>query len=403
MISVDEALARVLAPLRPLPPEWISLREAVGRVLAADLTARRDQPPMAVSAMDGYAVRAADTAEPGRVFKVVGEAAAGGDFAGTVGAYEAARIFTGGALPEGADAVIVQENASRSGEAVRFGEPVAPGRFVRRAGLDFAAGWVGFAAGTLLDPRAIGLAAAMGHFWVPVRRRPRIGVLATGSELRLPGEMPEGSQIIGSNSLLLTAMIAGWGAVPVDLGLCPDEREALAERLAAARGLDLLVTTGGASVGEHDLMRAALDREGAGLEFWQVAMRPGKPVLSGRLGEVVVVGFPGNPVSTAISGLVYLRAALQRLLGLPEGLRLATAPLGQSWLANDGRQDYLRGFWSGTDGERRVLTAARQDSSMQTTLAVADLLVVRPPFDPPRQAGHPVSVIDLRAAFDSLR
>ena len=403
MISVEEAVARVLAPLRLLPSEWITLREAQGRVLAADLAARRDQPPVAVSAMDGYAVRAVDTAEPGRTFRLIGEVAAGDAPGLHLGPGEAARIFTGGAVPAGADAIVIQENAARNGALVRFSETVAPGRFVRTVGLDFAAGWVGLRAGTLLDPRAIGLAAAMGHLWVPVRRRPRIGILATGNELRLPGELPEGGQITGSNSLLLTAMIAGWGAVPVDLGLCPDELATLIERLEAARGLDLLITTGGASVGEHDLVRAALDREGSSLEFWQVAMRPGKPFISGRLGEVSMLGFPGNPVSTAVSGLIYLRSALQRLLGLPEGLRHDAAPLGQSWLANDRRQDYLRGIWTEAGGERRVLTAARQDSSMQATLAAADLLVVRPPFDPPRQPGHPVSVIDLRAAFDSLR
>jgi molybdopterin molybdotransferase len=269
--------------------------------------------------------------------------------------------------------------------------------------LDFARGWMGLRAGILLDARGIGLAASMGHFWVPVRRRPRIGLLATGNELRLPGETPEGSQVVGSNSLLLASMLTGWGAVPVDLGICPDEGAALVGRLRAAAGLDLLVTSGGASVGDHDLVRAALGQEGVALDFWKIAMRPGKPLLFGRLGALPVLGFPGNPVSTAVCALVFLRAALQRLLGLPEGLRHGQARLAHGWLANDRRQDYLRGFWVDEGGERRVRTTARQDSSMQATLAAADALVVRPPFDPPRAVGHPARTIDLREALDSLR
>jgi molybdopterin molybdotransferase len=403
MLAVPEAQARVLAPLAPLPAEWVTLREAVGRVLAEDLAARRDQPPVAVSAMDGYAVRAADTAETGRAFQIIGEAPAGRDLPCELGAYEAARIFTGGGLPPGADAIVIQENAERHGDAVRFAAAVEPGTFVRPAGLDFARGWVGLRAGTLLDARGVGLAASMGHFWVPVRRRPRIGLLATGNELRLPGETPEGSQIIGSNTLALAAMLTGWGAIAVDLGICPDEATALVDHLRAAAGLDLLVTSGGASVGDYDLVRAALDQEGVALDFWKVAMRPGKPLLFGSLGPLPILGFPGNPVSTAVCALVFLRGALQRLLGLPEGLRQQRVPLAHEWLANDQRQDYLRGFWTDEGSGCRVRTAERQDSSMQATLAAADVLVVRPPFDPPRAAGHPASTIDLREALDSLR
>ena len=403
LLPVAEAQARVLAPLAVLPAEWVALPEAHGRALATDLAAKRDQPPVAVSAMDGYAVRARDTAEPGRPFRVVGEAPAGRDLAATVGPFEAARIFTGGALPAGADSVAVQENAERDGETVRFAGPVAAGTFVRPAGLDFARGWTGLRAGTLVDARGVGLAAAMGHVWAQVRRRPRVGLLATGDELRLPGEPPEGSQIVGSNSLLLAALLRGWGATPVDLGICPDDGQALAERLRAAAGLDLLVTTGGASVGDHDLVRAALDREGVELDFWRIAMRPGKPLLFGRLGTLPVLGFPGNPVSAAVCALVFLRGALQKLLGLPVGLRHERVRLASAWLANDRRQDYLRGFWvEAEDGERGVRTAARQDSAMQATLAAADALVVRPPFDPPRRPGAAVAAIDLRRALDSL-
>lgn len=405
MLPVAEAQARVLAPLSPLPPEWVTLREALGRVLAADLAAKRDQPPVAVSAMDGFAVRAADTAQEGRPFRVIGEAPAGSDLNRALEPFEAARIFTGGALPPGADAIVIQENAEVSGDQVRFsGQAVAPGTFVRPAGLDFAQGWTGLKAGTLLDARAVGLAASMGHFWVAVQRRPRIGLLATGNELRLPGETPEGSQIIGSNSLLLATMVEGWGAVPVDLGICPDEGEALAQRLHAASGLDLLVTSGGASVGDYDLVRAVLGREGVALDFWKIAMRPGKPLLFGRLGPLPVLGFPGNPVSTAVCAILFLRLGLQRMLGLPEGLHHQRVRLAHGWAANDQRQDYLRGQWlDEEDGERWLRTAARQDSSMQATMAAADALAVRPPFDPPRERGHRATAIDLPEALSSLR
>jgi molybdopterin molybdotransferase len=404
VLPVAEAQARICAPLAPLPAEWVALPQAAGRVLAADLTARRDQPPVAVSAMDGYAVRAADAGEPGRTFRLIGEAPAGSDLTAEVGAFEAARIFTGGALPPGADAVVIQENAEVVAPgAVRFATAVAPGTFVRRAGLDFAAGWKGLAAGTVLDGRALGLAAAMGHAWLPVRRQPRVGLLATGNELRWPGETPRGSQIASSNTAMLGAMLARWGAQAVDLGICRDDADALAERVRGAGGLDVLVTTGGASVGDHDLVRAALGREGLALDFWKIAMRPGKPLLFGSLGTLRVLGFPGNPVSSGVCAVVFLRAALQKMLGLPPLLRHLRARLGSAWPANDQRQDYLRGTSSERDGERWVETASRQDSSMLATFAAADALVVRPPFDPARTRGDIVSMIDLHEALDSLR
>lgn len=403
MLPVAEAQARILAPLRTMPVEWVALPEALGRVLAQDLLARHDQPPVAVSAMDGYAVRAADTEEAGRVFRLVGEAPAGGSFQGLVGPFETVRIFTGAPLPAGADAVQIQENATVAGEEVRFAGPVASGAFVRPAGLDFSLGWKGLAAGTVLDARALGLAAAMGHLWLPVRRRPRIGLLATGNELRWPGETPEGSQIVSSNTTTLAGMVSGWGAIPVDLGICPDESAALVERLRDAAGLDLLVTTGGASVGDYDLVQAALEAEGLSLDFWKIAMRPGKPLLFGSLGALHVLGFPGNPVSTGVCAIVFLRAALQRMLGLPPQLRHGEARLANALAANDRRQDYLRGFRVRSGGENRVETAARQDSSMFATFAAADVLVVRPPFDPPKAPGDTVTIVDLREVLAGPR
>jgi molybdopterin molybdotransferase len=322
-----------------------------------------------------------------------------------VGAREAARIFTGGALPPGADAVVIQENAEVVAPgAVRFAAVVAPGTFVRGAGLDFAAGWKGLAAGAILDGRALGLAAAMGHAWLPVRRQPRVALLATGDELRWPGETPQGSQVVSSNVAMLGAMLTRWGARAVDLGICRDDADALAERVRDAAGLDVLVTTGGASVGDHDLVQAALGREGLALGFWKVAMRPGKPLLFGSVGALHVLGFPGNPVSAGVCAVVFLRMALQKMLGLPLRLCYVPARLGSaSWAANDQRQDYLRGTSSQRDGERWVEAAPRQDSSMLATFAAADALVVRPPFDPTRKRGDIVSMIDLHEALDSLR
>jgi molybdopterin molybdotransferase len=405
VLSVAEAQERIVAPLAPLPTEWVALPEAAGRVLAADLAARRDQPPVAVSAMDGYAVRAADAGEPGRTFRLIGEAPAGSDLSRAVGAFEAARIFTGGALPPGADAVVIQENAELAAPGeVRFTAAVAPSTFVRRAGLDFAVGWKGLSTGAILDGPALGLAAAMGHAWLPVRRRPRVGLLATGNELRWPGEAAQGSQIVSSNTAMLGAMLTRWGAEALDLGICRDDADALAERVRHAAGLDFLVTTGGASVGDHDLVRAALEREGLALDFWKIAMRPGKPLLFGSLGTLRVLGFPGNPVSSGVCAVVFLRMALQKMLGLQLRLRHVQARLGSAtWTANDQRQDFLRGPWGERDGERWVEIAPRQDSSMLATFAAADALAVRPPFDPARKRGDIVSMIDLHEALDSLR
>src|SRR3954468_2610330 len=402
MLQVLEAQRRILAQLEPTPTEWLALPQVLGRVLRVDLHAKRDQPPVAVSAMDGYAVRAIDTAQPGRELRLIGEAAAGGDRLPGLRPGEAARIFTGGALPPGADAVVIQENAAADGGGVRFTVTVEPGTFVRPAGLDFAAGWRGLAAGTLLDARALGLAAALGHVWLPVHRRPRVGLLATGNELRWPGETPHGSQIHSSNTITLAAMLSRWSAEAVDLGICPDEGQALAARVRDAHGLDLLVTTGGASVGDYDLVQQALGREGLELDFWKIAMRPGKPLLSGRLGTVPVLGFPGNPVSTGVCGIVFLRVALQKLAGLCVGLRQREAELANPLQPNDLRQDYLRASYIAGSDRRRVRTAARQDSSMLATFATADALVVRPPFDPARESGEHATIIDLHEALDNL-
>src|SRR6266568_5457925 len=319
MISVEEALARLLAPLEILMPEQVSIAEGVGRVLAEDVAARRTQPPFAVSAMDGYAVRADDLGRIPASLRIVAEIPAGAGFGGTLGPGEAARIFTGAPLPDGADTIIIQEDTERRGDQVELREGAARGRYVRRAGLDFAEGEVLLVAGRRLTPRDIGLAAAMNRPWLFVHRRPRVGVLSTGDEIVMPGDPIGPHQIVSSNSLSLAAFAAACGGVPVSAGNAPDDPEALRRIAAATSGVDLLVTTGGVSVGEHDLVREALAADGFELDFWQIAMRPGKPLMVGRYRGTPMVGLPGNPVSTLVCALLFLKPALDKLSGLPAG------------------------------------------------------------------------------------
>lgn len=403
MLSVAEARGRILAGVTPLPGQWVALPDAWGRVAAADVTALHDQPPTAVSAMDGYAVRAADTVDPRRVLRVVGEAPAGRSWPGTLGAGEAVRIFTGGPLPDGADAIAIQENAERVADGITLRRPATAGEFVRPAGLDFRKDAIGITAGTVIDARALGLAAAMGHGWLRVRRRPRVGIIATGDEIAWPGTVPGPDQIASSNSTTLAAMVRGWGGEPVDLGIAADRPEALVAALREAVGLDVLVTSGGASVGDYDLVQAALAGEGLELGFWRIAMRPGKPLLFGRLGRLAVLGLPGNPVSSAVCAVVFLRALLLAMHGLPTVLRMADAAVTRPLPENDRREDYLRARWvDGADVPPRVEPAGRQDSSMMATFAHADVLIVRPPHDPACAVGEVRPVIDLRAAIRSL-
>src|SRR5437879_6152483 len=319
MISVEEALARLLAPLEALPAEQISISEAVGRVLAEDVAARRTQPPFAVSAMDGYAVRAADVAQVPTRLRIVAEIPAGAGYDGTLGPGEAARIFTGAPIPAGADAIVIQEDTARDGDRVEVREGAAKGRYVRRAGLDFAEGEVLLEAGRRLTPRDIGLAAAMNRPWLFVHRRPRVGILSTGDEIVMPGDPIGPHQIVSSNALSLAAFVTACGGTPIQVGNAPDDPDALRHIAAAAQGMDLFVTTGGVSVGEHDLVRAVLSEEGLAIDFWQIAMRPGKPLMVGRYRGTPMLGLPGNPVSTLVCSLLFLKPAIDRLSGLPEG------------------------------------------------------------------------------------
>lgn len=396
MLSVDEARTRILAGLAPTGPETVSLPEAHGRVLARPVTSRVTQPPMAVSAMDGYAVRAAD-AQAGARLRVIGAAPAGHPFAGTVGPGEAVRIFTGGFVPEGADAILLQEDAEEAAGLVLAKEALAAGRWVRPRGLDFAEGETLLAAGRRLTARDIGLAAAANNPWVTVHRRPRIAILATGDEIALPGDPIPPGGIVSSNAHALAALVRAAGGEALVLPIAPDDRAAIAEAAEAAGHCDMLVTTGGASVGEHDLVQAALGPEGFALDFWKIAMRPGKPLIWGRLGRTPLLGLPGNPVSALVCGAIFLVPALAVLSGQPAAPPpTRRAVTGTALAANDGRFDHLRATLSADPDGRLVATAFRaQDSSMLATLARADALVLRPPRAPALAVGDAVDILVL--------
>ena len=395
MISVEEALSRLLAPLAALPPEQVSTADGVGRVLAEDVAARRTQPPFAVSAMDGYAVRAADLARIPVTLGIVAEIPAGAGFGGTLRPGEAARIFTGAPLPDGADTIIIQEDTARQGDSVEVREGAAKGRYVRRAGLDFAEGDVLLNAGIRLTPRHIGLAAAMNRPWLFVHRRPRVAILSTGDEIVMPGDPIGPHQIVSSNALALAAFVTASGGVPILVGNAPDDPDALRRIAAAARGVDLFVTTGGVSVGEHDLVRDVLSADGLNIDFWEIAMRPGKPLMFGHYRETPTLGLPGNPVSTLVCSLLFLKPAIDKLSGLPETAEPpATARLGVALKANDRRQDYLRArLVRAVDGVIEAVPFEVQDSSMMRPLAASDCLVMRPPHAPALPAGALVPII----------
>jgi molybdopterin molybdotransferase len=400
LLPVEEALRRVLASAEPVEAEEVPTHRGFGRTLAADLVALRTQPPFAASAMDGYAVRAADSAAPPVALRLIGSSVAGRGFSGRVQAGEAVRIFTGAPLPEGADAIIIQENAEAAGETVTIRGTVAPGQFVRPSGLDFTAGTVLLAAGQRLDARRLALAAAGGHARLSVQRKPRVAILATGDELVRPGEATGPDQIVASNPLALAALVEQAGGEAIDLGIARDTLDDLERSVEAARAsrADLLVTLGGASVGEHDLVQAALARQGLDLGFWRVALRPGKPLMHGRLGAMLLLGLPGNPVSAIVCGLLFVVPLVRALQGDPQAGAdpSEAAVLDADLPANDGRQDYIRARSSASpDGPPRATPFPKQDSSMLSLLAQAGALIVRPPYAATAKAGDACRIIRL--------
>ena len=398
-MPVADALAAILEGADPLPEEMITLETAFHRVLARDVAARRTQPPQAMSAMDGYAVRAADAKDISVRLKVIGEVAAGRPFERKVGAGDAVRIFTGGVIPEGADAVIIQEDTSRDGEHITITEAAVTGRHIRPAGVDFREGDVMLSRGRRLTDRDLALAAGMNYPELPVRRRPKVAMLATGDELVMPGTDPGPGQIVYSNGYGLRALAQAEGADIIDLGIAADTIAATTDgiRRARAADADILITMGGASVGDHDLVKRSLDAEGIDMAFWRIAMRPGKPMLHGRLGGMRVIGLPGNPVSSYVCGFLFLVPLIRALSGLAAIHHAReTALLGRDLAANDQREDYLRArLEQRADGALIAVPVNHQDSSLLGNLAAARALVIRPPLAPAAAEGSPCELLRL--------
>jgi molybdopterin molybdotransferase len=396
LLSVAEALERVLADAVPMPAEEVPLTEADGRVLAYDLKACRTQPPADVSAMDGYAVRAADVAQAPVRLKVIGEVPAGRPFNAQIGFGEAARIFTGGFVPDGADTVVVQELTKRDGDWVEVQKPSAAGRNVRRHGLDFSKGDKLFAKGHRFTARDLALVAGMNHPLVPVFRKPKVALFATGDELVPPGNEPGPGQIVYSNGFALMALIREEGGDVIDLGVVGDRLDATIAAVRDARdgGADILVTTGGASVGDYDFVNRALAAEGLALSFWKIAMRPGRPLMHGRLGAMQVLGVPGNPVSSYVCAFLFLVPLIHKLTGRDDlAVPTEKVTLGCDLPENDERADYLRSTLKNGGNGLVATPFPVQDSSMMAPLAKADCLLVREPHAPPAKAGSPCTIV----------
>jgi molybdopterin molybdotransferase len=394
MISVEEATQRIASAFKPLGAESVRFDAAEGRVLAADAIARGDQPPSPVSSMDGYAVRAQD-AKGGAKLKVVGQAPAGHPYSGRVVSGEAVRIFTGGVVPEGADAIVIQEDTTAAGGDVVINAPAATARHIRAAGLDFKRGEALVRTGHWLTARDLALLAAADVTDVQVRRRPRVVFVATGDELSRPGEPRKPGGIVASSGYGLSGLIRRWGGDAIDLGILPDSVEAISGIAEKAKGADIVVTLGGASVGDHDLIQRALGPTGFALDFWKIAMRPGKPLIFGRLRDTPLLGLPGNPVSTLVCALLFLRPAIHALLGTQDDRQTSQARLAKPLAANDTRQDYIRASLKVRDGERWTEPFAIQDSSMLSVFARADCLIVRKPHAPAALAGDQVEILGL--------
>ena len=394
LLPVEDARSRILAGVAPTAHEQVDLRHALGRVLAKDVDARITQPPFDASAMDGYALRASDLLRAPATLNVIGEAPAGMAFSGEVAPGEAVRIFTGAPMPQGADTVVIQENTQTDGATVKIFQTCPKGQFVRPRGLDFKQGDVLLTAGTSLGSREIALSAAMNHPSLSVHRKPKVTIIPTGDELIAPGETPGPDQIISSNNFGMAAFVERCGGEAIDLGVTADTTSALHEALEQAHETDILITLGGASVGKHDLVQQALTDRGMKLDFWKIAMRPGKPLIFGTLDQVRVLGFPGNPVSTFVCAEIFLRPLISAMLGHKFTERIVTAKLGADLGANDERQDYLRAtLHREADGQHTATPFKKQDSSMLRTLAQADCMIVRPPFDEAKSVGETVQIL----------
>jgi molybdopterin molybdotransferase len=396
LMPVEEARDRILKNVKALAPEAVPLERALGRVLARPVKAVRAQPPFDASAMDGYAVIASDVENTPVVLTLTGTSAAGHGFKGKVKPGQCVRIFTGAPVPRGANAVVIQENVEAEGMAIRVLQTVKPRQNVRVAGLDFRKGDALLSAGLRLNTRDIGLAAAANAAELSVRHKPLLALIATGDELVLPGRTPAADQIVSSNSHALAAMAAHLGAEVMNLGIVRDNLKATERAIAKAAKADILVTTGGASVGDHDYVQEALKNQGVAIDFWKIAMRPGKPFMYGRRKGQHVLGLPGNPVSALVCARLFLKPLIDALLGLAVSDDLVEARLGAPMKENDMRQDYVRATLDiAPGGCRIVIPFAKQDSSMQRTFREAHALIVRPPHAPAASQGDVVKILRL--------
>lgn len=397
LLPVADALARITDQTEPLSAEELPLHEAADRILAKDITARLSHPPYEVSAMDGYAVRAEDIVSIPATLTVIGESAAGHAFDKIVGSGEAARIFTGAPLPEGTDTIVIQENTSAENAQVTINEPAPEGNFVKAMGLDFQQGQTLLTKGTRLTSRHLSLAAAMNYPTLPVTKKPVVAIIATGDELLPPGASPATDQIISSSPYGVSAIVSRFGGIPLPLGIAKDTETSLHEMMEGAKDADIVVTIGGASTGDHDLVHGVLTNRGVELGFWKIAMRPGKPLMFGRQETQKYLGLPGHPVSAMICARVFLVPAINRLTGTCEpDFDEQTATLTTPLEANGPRRHYMRGMLSRQpDGTAQVTPAFTQDSSVQTALAKANCLIIREPDAPALDVSAQVTIMPI--------
>lgn len=394
-MPVADALARVLSGVTVVGPESVDLRRAAGRTLVGPIVSALTQPPFDASAMDGYAVRSQDIGKLPATLTVIGEAAAGAAYAGHLNAGQAVRIFTGAPVPDGADAVVIQEDTKADGKSVTVLDATRPGANIRPRGQDFHDGDTVLTGGRRLNARDIMLAASSGHALLAVRRKPVVAILATGDELVEPTDRPMAGQIVASNSYGLAALIEAAGGEARLLGIARDTKEALAQKFSEANGADIVVTTGGASVGDHDLVRPALEAAGATLDFYKIAMRPGKPMFFGRLGAMRILGLPGNPLSAMIGARVFLVPLMAAMLGRVQEAHLIRASLALPLDGNGPRDHYMRAVLDTSTTPPRVTALPNQDSALTTALVAANCLIINPANTPALPAGHSVDVMAL--------
>lgn len=383
LLPVDDAIAQIIAAMPLMPSETLclnktSMADLIGRVLADDITAALTHPPHDVSAMDGYAVRASDVATLPATLTQIGESAAGHPFDEAIGDGEAVRIFTGGYCPQGTEVIILQEDTTAEGNSISISDAPKPGVFIRPMGNDFRSGKVIAKTGEVLTARKIALIAAAGHGEVNVRKKPVVAVISTGDELVAPGVTPEAGQIVSSNGVFLCAMLTAIGATPLHIGIIGDNEADLSRAFDEAASAQLIITSGGASVGEHDGIARHMTADASALTFWRIAMRPGKPLIFGHVNGTPLLGLPGNPVSTGVCGVVFAGSAIRAMLGQDTNLPYEMAVLDQDLPANDKRQDFLRAkFYRDDQGRLHAKPFDKQDSGMLNLLAEANGFIIR--------------------------